>query len=235
MITPLFRRVDEFNLSVLSVILFITTAVISSSLIKYLATPAGSEVRGLQLALMVPQLWATIPQHRRNGVFLVLILATAAYLSLASIIAIPSLKSENLPDAVAPDKLRTQLQEASLTEEQIGTQFPEQISGEPPDFTVLRNRTDPFSAFLLSYAAGQIRETSQLAADWGTLRQYYFGRQTELARAAVKTYELDNIGRKGSREQIQHFIDVDAWFRSWRSSAEAVLANCRSAVARVRQ
>ena len=58
------------------------------------------------------------------------------------------------------------------------------------------------------------------------------GRQTELVRAAVKTYELDNIGRKGSREQIQHFIDVDANFRTWRSLAEEILANCRTAVTR---
>jgi hypothetical protein len=230
-IVPLFRKVDAYNLPVLSPLFFVTLAVIFSSLLDYLAQPIDSERRGVRLVRAVPVMWGKVAQSRRNGILLGLILAVAAYLCLASIIAIPSLKSESLPESVGSENLRIQILQSSFTEDQKNS-YPEKILGEFPNLSGLEGRSDALTGFLQTYASGQQQELAQLESDWNALRQYYFGRQEELARTSVKTYELDNIGRKGTREQIQHFIDVDAWFRVWRSSAETTLANCRSAITR---
>jgi hypothetical protein len=173
-ITPFFSKVDSYNVSVLSIVLFFTSAIVSSLLIEYLVGSSGGQFPALRLARQLPQLRETIPQPRRNGIFLVLILAAAGYLSLASVIAIPSLKSETLPDAVAPDRLRAQLEEASFTEAQMASLYPDAILGATVDLAVLKQRTDSFSAFLASYANAQLQERDQLQSDWSALRQHYF-------------------------------------------------------------
>jgi hypothetical protein len=172
----------------------------------------------------------------RQNIMFFLILVLAGYLSIAAIAAIPGLEETAVPsEAVSVERLQEQLDEAF---KQSQARIPEQIQLSKPLATPTRPVTTPngaeealtsFNTALNDYYSKVLRE--EWSGLYSNLREDV-ATQTESSKsAAISAYRASVIDRKGTKETVQHFLDIDAWFRQELNGMEARVADCRRRIA----
>jgi hypothetical protein len=157
---------------------------------------------------------------RLNIVFFA-ILVVAGYLSIAAIVAIPGLQET----AAAPAEVNTERLKQNL-DDALGQ---------------MQVRLTPAISFTAPFAGAEANTpdlTRQQAARQQLLDMYAKLIKDALAQAdndrsaAVTTYDVAAVGRKGSQETVQHFQAIEAWFRSRLNALEAQIGDCRLSIQR---
>jgi len=177
------------------------------------------------------------------------VLVLAGYLSIAAIAAIPGLEETAVPsEAVSVERLEQQLQEAF---DQSQARIPEQLQF-PESFATLTSplttpittpitTTTPTTATPIAIAAADTSSNDyylkirreQWSLMYSKLREDMQVQAENLKTSAVSAYRASVIERKGTKETIQHFLDIDAWFRQELNRMEAQAGECRRGIANV--
>jgi hypothetical protein len=71
-------------------------------------------------------------------------------------------------------------------------------------------------------------------AEYRGARDFIVSDETSSALAAVSAYSLENIERRGSREEAQHFLFIRSWYDEKASSHRAALRRCSEGIQRFR-
>lgn len=188
------------------------------------------------------------PATRHNLLFFV-VLGIAMYLSIAAIAAIPALREEEVPKALSIEKLTERITQATIPDSEFEKAFPAQAGVSNP-FAALEGKLAGVAQAPAAAGTGQppgaipperlerakellgfmrARREEEVAA-WQQLRAAVHQRQGELRTTALAAFEAESVGRRGTQETRQHFLDVSSWFRSRVSQDYGRLRECRSQI-----
>jgi ABC-type multidrug transport system fused ATPase/permease subunit len=210
------------------VIIFLAVAVLAGTLFRIVNRQSGPH----------PRLWITeklvtmSPQQKTNLIFAI-ILFVAVYLSIASLAAIPALQETSSPDQISKEKLS-----AVLTKAKQGTEtaFKNYKPPESPlqEFEAILASSTTAPENLKIAAKKVVARLAELRGDLVRRQQLYLDdlpKDCEDALlAAITTFEIESLGRKGSRESASYFGDIVEWYGAKLSIISAKLNNTRYAI-----
>lgn len=75
--------------------------------------------------------------------------------------------------------------------------------------------------------AKERRELEQLYSDWKSMLNDADIVLKGAKENAVRTYTISNLGRKGNKESLQHYLQISNWFNQEMTSFEATLDRCQ--------
>jgi hypothetical protein len=163
--------------------------------------------------------FSDIKTEARTRLAFTAIVAIAAYLCLCAIVAVSLFKpQENLQQieskALESTALKTDLQEAKLSDAVFDKRFPEDLPAIP--------NADQFPRLATDY--------SELTSRWVQLRADIGAEQDRLLKIAVDNYKIKNLNRVGGREQANHYLALENWYQSSLNTSFNSLENCHTAI-----
>ncbi len=156
----------------------------------------------------------------KKNITFFLVLIVAVYLSIAAITAIPGLEESAAPsDNVSEEKLKSQLEDAyKLTFDRIPAQILFLESLPTPSPTIAPVSSEPGEKVNISQGNSEDNQFIKYRreiwqSNYSTLLRDVQKQAESSKTSALSRYQASIVERKGSKETIRHFLDIDAWYQ----------------------
>ena len=174
------------------------------------------------------------PAAKQNIVFFGILLV-AGYLSIAAIAAIPGLEESAVPsETVSLERLQQQLDEAFA---EYQARIPQDLQLSDPFSTPVAATGTPMDATPVPVETIADINLSNLKFRREQLLSLYPKLLEDLRRRAnnakssgISTYQASILERKGTKQTVQHFLDIEAWYQRVLNRMETQLNVCRRSI-----
>jgi hypothetical protein len=163
-----------------------------------------------------------------------------AYLSLSSIIAIPSLQEPDSNDNLTSDELNKKLQSYTESPTDSNTRIPSIKSIQTPlqlidvsskDTNEKEGKVGDKVDLVMSPILQNFNDQLKLAnGSFNKMHDKFFYEQSQIMELATETYVQQNKGRKGVRETEQHALNIEVWYHNWWERSLQQQERCSSEV-----
>lgn len=144
------------------------------------------------------------------------VITGAAYLCLCAIVAVSLFKPVEQSDELALDNLEKSLASARLdsagVDSKFSQRFPEKIIPAPA-------------------AGAEVKANAAVMEEfWRQMRMRVLSDQEQLLQHGADSYNIENLRRVGSREQVNHYLSLVRWYQDSVQIMYSGLDRCRAAI-----
>lgn len=216
-------------------------------LLLYTGTPSNAEVaNGARLARWKGWWLHGLRPRDRHHVYQGVLFLLGCYLSIAAMVAIPSLQKPGTETVATRERLQTALQTNAMTKEEFDRLYPEDFMASEDPLSVLETFlagkpqvksavTDPNQVARINdlWQAKLGRATTtlnngriqwrQAINEWRDYRRRMSGQHQSLSGRALSSFDIDILTPLTTQERVLYLQDVVAWHRASQEQLRWVL------------
>ncbi|MCA9456187.1 MAG: hypothetical protein KC587_05960 [Nitrospira sp.] len=155
---------------------------------------------------------------------LVTIFLLGAYLSIASIAAVPWLQEYTVQEEFNANQLRKSMQDSGFKKDEFDQQYPDNYVDVSNPFVELENAIKRYSenaqdpvreafAEVKKELSSLTDQRQRISNSWKELRIRIWNSDKRTQDLAFKRYNRLSLESRGTREKIKYFGDIDQWYR----------------------